>query len=258
MLRFFLIGLCWLTSLFALQAKQIPEPTGQLVSDFIQLLEAGSRNQLETKLVAYNDSTSIQIAVVIEQGLEGDDIFDYSFRLAEKWGIGQKETSNGVLMYIAFDDRKIWIQTGSGSEGFLPDAMAKRIIENIIVPAFRQQTYFEGIDRATDVIMELGSGEYSAEDIVGEQELDTEAIYVMGFLFLVILLIIFIGVIYCKRTGKCKESGGGGYYDGGRYSSRSGWGGFSSGGSSFGGGGGGGFGGFGGGGFSGGGAGGGW
>jgi uncharacterized protein len=201
--------------------------------------------------------------VVIEKSLEGEEIFDYSYRLAQKWGIGQKETSNGILMFIAFDDREIRIQTGSGSEGFLPDGIAKRLIENIIVPSFRSEQYYEGIDKATSVIMQLGSGEYTADQLYGDSnEVGAQAIYFLLILFLIIIVIIVIAVRYCKKTGNCGENGGG-YHDGGRYSSRGGFGGFggfggsSSGGSGFGGGGGG-FGGFGGGGFSGGGAGGGW
>ena len=254
------IILLLIAGVFQLSAKILPEAENRLVYDYAGLLENWQLNSLESKLVAYNDSTSTQIAVVIDNSLEGEEIFDYSFRLAEKWGIGQQGTSNGILMYLAMDDREIFIQTGSGAEGFLPDALAKRIIENIIAPNFRNGQYYEGLDRATSTIMQLGSGEYTAQNFMAnEGEFDAMAGIILFAVFFIIFIIIVLAVRYCRKTGNCGDSGGG-YHDGGRYSSGGGFfggGGWSSGGgSSFGGGGG--FGGFGGGGFSGGGAGGGW
>ena len=205
---------------------------------------------LEGKLVAYNDSTSTQIAIVIEKSLEGDDIFDYSVRLAQEWGIGREGKDNGVLIYVAQDDRKVRIQTGYGMEGFLTDAMSKRIIENVIVPNFREARYYQGLDRATDLIIQLGSGEYSADG------LEPENIPIGLIVFLIIMIIVIIIVL-------SNMGGGGGYYRGGRYDTNrgGGWIIFGPGSGSSGGGwsgGGGGFGGFGGGSFGGGGAGGSW
>ena len=174
---------------FGIEAKNLPDPTGKLVSDYIQLLSSSEIQTLERKLVAYNDSTSTQIAVVIESSLEGDDIFEYSFRVAEKWGIGRSGKDNGILLYIAFNDRKLYIQTGSGTEGFLPDALAKRIIENTIIPAFRNQQYFTGLDKATNIIMQLGSGEYVSEGKQSAFSQDSDKI--AGGIVLFIFFIIF-------------------------------------------------------------------
>lgn len=252
-------------------AKELPQPTGKLVSDFIGLLDAGEIQQLENKLVAYNDSTSTQIAVVIEQSTEGEEIFDYTYRLATKWGIGQSDKDNGILIYVAFEDKQVFIQTGSGTEGFLPDAMAKRIIENIIVPNFREQQYYQAMDEASSAIMSLGSGEFTGLGI-GQNSDPGPGLVVAFVIFFAILIIIIIALFRCVKRGDCGEETGGGYTDRGKYKTtrRGGWGlgglggfgGFGGGGfggsSSGGFGGGGGFGGFGGGGFSGGGAGGGW
>lgn len=237
-------------------AKEVPPPPNppRLVNDYVGILSSIEVSMLERKLVAYDDSTSTQIAIVIEQSLDGDDIFDYSYRLAESWGIGRQGKNNGILIYIAMSDRKLYIQTGYGAEGFLPDALAKRIVDQVIVPSFRQQTYFQGLNRATDIIIKLGSGEYSNEDMGGDGEVPFVVILVFIILFIVIIILI------------SKGGGGGGYHRGGRYDSGGGWlifgpgsgSGWSGGGSSGGGFGGGGFGGFGGGGFGGGGAGGSW
>ncbi len=237
-------------------AKEIPPRSNTIVTDYIRLLQPAERNALERKLVAYDDSTSTQIAIVIDRSLEGEEIFDYSYRLAEAWGIGGAEDNNGVLIYIAFEDRKLYIQTGYGVEGFLTDAMANRIIERVITPAFRQQSYYQGLDQATNIIMQLGSGEYYND---GESE--------NGFPPLAIIIILLVIIIIISSLFNDKGGDGGGYYRGGRYDSGrkggGGWiylpggGGWTSGGGG-GGFGGGGFGGFGGGGFGGGGAGGSW
>ncbi len=237
----------------SVQAKDIPPRSNTIVTDYIRLLSPSERNALERKLVAYDDSTSTQIAVVIDRSLEGEDIFDYSYRLAEAWGIGGGPEDNGILIYIAIQDRKLFIHTGYGAEGFLPDAMVNRIIETVIKPAFRQERYYQGLDEATNIIMQLGSGEYYND---GESD---------GFPPLAIVIILIVIVIILSSLFGDKGDGGG-YYRGGRYDSggrRGGWtyipgGGWSSGGGSGGFGGGGGFGGFGGGSFGGGGAGGSW
>ncbi len=239
-------------------AKQVPPPPNppRLVNDYVGILSSSEAEALEHKLVAYDDSTSTQIAIVIEQSLDGDDIFDYSYRLAESWGIGRKGKNNGILLYIAMDDRKLYIQTGYGTEGFLPDAMARRIIDQVIVPGFRRQAYYQSLDRATDVIIQLGSGEYSNDEVNN----GFDDISVMTILILVIIFIVIILIISKGGGG----GGGGGYRRSGRYDSNGGWIIFGPGGNwggsgwSGGGGGGGGFGGFGGGSFGGGGAGGGW
>lgn len=236
---------------FSKEPPPAPNPP-RLVNDFTGILSSNQVAALERKLVAYDDSTSTQIAVVIENSIEGDDMFEYSFRLAEKWGIGRQGKNNGILIFIAFKDRKLRIQTGYGAEGFLPDAMARRIIDQVIAPSFRKQDYYSGLNEATDIIMKLGSGEYQNDDVYR----DDFPFEVLIFLIIFIIIVIIIS-----------KGGGGGYYGGGRYNSdRGGWiiigpGGGGRGhwdGGGGGGFGGGGFGGFGGGGFGGGGAGGGW
>ncbi|MEM8523251.1 MAG: TPM domain-containing protein [Bacteroidota bacterium] len=249
--------------LFVLQVvvaqKAIPSKPFQLVNDYARVLQSSEKRALERKLVAYNDSTSTQIAVVIDNSLQGEDIFDYSYRLAEKWGIGQGEKNNGVLIYIAFSDRKLRIQTGYGAEGFLPDVLAQQIVDGIITPAFKQQQYYNGLDRATDVIIKLAQGEYTADDIRSNSG-DS------GFPIIIIFLIIFL-IFYIASRGGGNDDDDGGYYRGGRYERRRRGGGWvimpGSGSWDIGGGGGwtgggGGFGGFGGGSFGGGGAGGSW
>lgn len=254
----------------SLSAKQIPAQTNRLVNDYVNLLSAGEQQQLERKLVAYDDSTSTQIAIVVERSLEGEDIFDYSYRLAEAWGIGRDGKDNGILIYIALEDRKLYIQTGYGTEGFLTDAMASRIIDQIITPAFRRAAYYQGLDEATTIIMQLGSGEY--ENL--ERQKSDSGLEALFILFLIILVVIVLANILNRGDDWDDWDDDGGYHGRGKYDydqygrprrrrGRSGgWiflpGGGGSSGGGWTGGGGGGFGGFGGGGFGGGGAGGSW
>lgn len=236
-----------------LTQSNLPEPSSppRLVNDFAQLLSDNERSELEKKLVAYNDSTSTQIAIVMIQSLEGNEIADYTFRLAEKWGVGNKEKDNGIMILVSKQDRKVFIATGYGVEAALPDAIAKRIVSNVIIPDFRNGNFYSGLNRATDEIIARLSGQFKEEGF-------TKKISGFPFKWLVILAIVFIILIVISRGGGPR---------GGRTLTHGGpifWGGFSGGfsrgfGGGFGGGrGGGGFGGFGGGSFGGGGAGGSW
>jgi uncharacterized protein len=262
LMKFHILKAFWLAfSIFigvVIYAKDVPPRPATAVADFKGILSGDEKATLETKLKNFNDTSSMALVVVIDGSTEGEDIFEYSYKIAKTWGIGNQEKDNGVLLYIAFDDRKMFIQVGSGMEGVVPDAMAKRIVENVITPAFREGQYYSGIDKAVDVMMQLVSGEYTADNPIGEKKLMMTGIFIFLAL-LIFFVIISIAIYRCKKRGDCND--GGGYYGGGTYNTGGGWflggGGLGSG-SSGGGFGGGSFGGFGGGGFSGGGAGGGW
>ena len=92
---------------------------------------------LESKLITFDDSTSIQLSVVIIETTGDRDISDYAVVLGRAWGIGNKEFNNGILLLVAKNDRKIWIATGYGLEGALPDITTKSIIDNEITPNFK-------------------------------------------------------------------------------------------------------------------------
>ena len=238
------IALAMLVSLGSF-ALEVPPTPNRLVNDYAGVLGNSNVNRLETKLRNYMDTTSTQIAVVVIPSLEGDDLFDYSQRLAEKWGIGGGENDNGVLLLISIKDRAIRIHTGYGTEGAIPDAIAKRIIENEVKPPFQQGDYFSGINAATDAMILALAGEYKGTP---QKKGRGPASFIP---FVIILIIFIIGSWRRRYTGY--SSRGRGYYG---TPWIGGFGGASSSGGSFGGGGG--FGGFGGGGFGGGGASGGW
>ena len=244
-------------------AQQFPEKSNTLVTDYTSTLSADQKQSLENKLVAFSDSSSTQIAVVIIKSVGDYDIAEYATALGRKWGIGQKGKNNGILMLIALGDRKVTIQTGYGAEGAVPDITANSIIDNDIKPNFKQGDYYAGIDAATTSLIKFMRGEYKAPQNVQQKSNGGG-----GSIFIVIIIVIVV-IILIRRGG-----GGGGNQVIGRRGGASpfwwflagnalgggngggGWGGSSGGG--FGGGGGSGFGGFGGGSFGGGGASGSW
>ncbi|WP_179351692.1 TPM domain-containing protein [Winogradskyella vidalii] len=263
--------LLFATPLLGFSQYDIPEkPKNQtsVYDDDIQLLSPVEKNNLEQKLIRYSDSTSTQIVVAIISSTNGEYINYLGAQWGEAWGIGQADKDNGIFILLARDDRKINISTGQGTEHLLTDAMSKRIINNDIIPYFKRNDYYGGLNRATDAIFEVMTGEYKSSGQTASDEFPAGVI-----LFLAIIFIIFVIAISKSRGGgsggnRGNRSGTGGLLEAiilsnmgrGSYSkgSSGGFGGFggSSGGGSFGGGGFGG--GFGGGSFGGGGASGGW
>ncbi len=158
----FLILLLSLSSFFGYSQK-FPAKPNHLVNDYTNTLNAEQIASLENKLVVFNDSTSIQIAVVLISTLDGYDINDYGYQLGRAWGIGGKEKNTGILVLASLGDRKVTIQTGYGMEGVLPDAITKRIIENEIKPNFKAGDYYGGMDAATNAIISYTKGEYKSD-----------------------------------------------------------------------------------------------
>ena len=248
----FIIAVFSFTSAVAQNVIEKPNPP-VLVTDLAGVLSPEQKQALENKLVAIDDASSNQIAVVILPTLDGNPIEEYATKLFRTWGIGNKKTNNGILLLIAIQDKKIRIEVGYGLEGAIPDITANSIIDNDIKPAFRQQAYYEGIDKATDDIAKAAVGEYKEARPKKTRSKSKGS----GGLFLIILIII-LAVLRNGRGGG-SNIGGGGFSDiatGMLLGSLLGGGG-RGGGSGFGGGGGG-FGGFGGGSSGGGGASGGW
>jgi uncharacterized protein len=228
----------------AKEPPPVPNPA-RLVNDYAGALTARERQALEDKLVAFDDSTSNQIAIVIENSLEGDDISDYAWRLAEKWGIHARGRHNGILIYLAIKERKISFQVGYDLEPAVPDLATIRIRKELIAPNFQKDPpqYYTGLDLATTEIMKLASGEVKEPR---KRDEDTPHIGLSGIIIFIIFIIILMS-IFRGRGGR--GGGWGGFMGGTGPFFGGGWGGGGFGGGGRGGGfGGGGFGGFGGGG----------
>jgi uncharacterized protein len=179
-----------LLSTKGLLAQNLPDPQrpARLVNDFAGVLNRMEVNQLESMLVAYNDSTSTQITIVTIQSLDGFEIADYANRLYEKWGIGQKGTNNGLLILVAVNDREVRMEVGYGLEERITDALARRIIEQDILPQFRSGNYAGGLAAASKRIMQLLSGAFTADERI--ESTGGKA----GILLILLLLVIIIAV----------------------------------------------------------------
>ena len=214
----------------------------KLVTDMAGVLSPAQVASLEKKLVAIDDSSSNQIAVVIIPTLDGYPIEEYAIKLFREWGIGSKKSRNGVLLLVAVNDKKVRIEVGYGLEGAIPDITANNIITNDIKPAYKVRDYSQGIDKATDDIAKAAVGEYKMARVKKSKD--------KGGNLLLLLIIVF--VIIAMVGGKGGSGGssirGGGFSDiatgmllgsllgGGRGNGGSDWGGGDSGFGGFGGG----------------------
>lgn len=161
----FLVILFSVLSISFLQAQNVlPKPNPvKLVTDMAGVLSAEQQSILENKLVALDDSSSNQIAVVLVKSLDGYPIEDYATKLFREWGIGNKKTNNGVLILASIDERKIRIEVGYGLEGAIPDITTASIIRNDIVPSFKTGEYYHGLDLATSSLSKAAVGEYKVQ-----------------------------------------------------------------------------------------------
>lgn len=188
---------------FGALAQDIPPRPNPpvLVNDLVGLLDPGQRQALENKLDVFDDSTSVQIAVVIISSTSDYDPVDYAVKLGRTWGVGNKQFNNGVVFLVAKDDHKVFIAPGYGLEGALPDITCKSIIDNFILPPFKEGNFYAGIDSGVNNIMLASKGEYKAP--AGYHKQSSAGGWTVFFLiFFIILMIIII-----RRGG----GGGGGY-----------------------------------------------
>lgn len=247
LIALFLTVLC--TGAFA---QDYPAKPNTLVNDYMGTLSESQKQQLESKLVAFDDSTSTQIAIAIVKSVGEYDINEYALGLGRSWGVGGAKNSNGVMIVVALGDRKIAMQTGYGVEGVLPDIITKRIIENEIKPAFKAGDYYVGLDAGTTAIIKYTKGEYKNDNPrAAKKGGGSGGILVIIIIVVVIIIIIRKGgggdggqVIGGRGVGEALfwgallgsgRSSGGGWGGGGGSSGGGGFGGF--GGGSFGGGG---------------------
>tara|TARA_R100001369_G_scaffold20535_2_gene37683 strand:- start:589 stop:1356 length:768 start_codon:yes stop_codon:yes gene_type:complete len=181
-----------------------PKDSNQkFVYDYTNLLSKEDNSTLNLKLKRYADTTSTQIVVAIINSTEGEYINYLGAQWGEKWGIGQADNDNGILILLAKDDRKIGISTGKGTEHLLTDALSKRIISRDIIPYFKRNDYFGGITNGVNSIFMVMSGEYKST-----QQSNSSGFPIEIFIFLFIIVVLFIIAISKSRGGKGGGNGG--------------------------------------------------
>ncbi len=202
LLLLFLFGflLFGIQPVFAQKIEPRPQPP-MAVNDFGNMLAPFQRQALEEKLRNYNDSTSSAIVIVTVPDLQGYDIAEVSLKYLRDWGIGVKGKNNGVLILVSKADHKARIETGYGMEGVLPDILAKQIIDERMIPFFKNNDYYAGFDNAVDAIIQAAAGEYKADpkaQKTGKPSIGT-----------IILLAVIFFIIIALFSGR---GGGGGSY----------------------------------------------
>ena len=177
------------------------------VYDYINLLSSSEKTSLEQKLIRYSDSTSTQIVVAIINSTEGENINYLGAQWGEAWGIGQEGKDNGVLVLLAKGDRRVAINTGYGVEGSLTDAMTRRIIETVIIPEFKNEDYYAGLDKGADAMFQVLTGEFKED----RKKSEDKGFPLSKFLpFIIFFIILIILSNRNKRGGGGKNNGRGG------------------------------------------------
>ena len=222
-------------SVFAKIEVDLPS-TSSYLNDFAGVVNTQDQEIINTLAQELDSKTTAQISVVSVNTTKPETIEQYAVRLFKKWGIGQKGKDNGVLFLIASADHKVRIEVGYGLEGVLTDAICSRIINEIVVPKFKQGEMSKGVLEGTQAIVSLVAKEYGAAitgqeaDVYNRLHQDTSGVWVIIFVF--ILIFVFYTFSF-KRPGVGwygYYGGSGGGFGGGSGSS-GGFGGFGGGGS---------------------------
>ena len=205
----FIYSIVFLNSSFLFAQFTIPEkPSFQTsVYDYAKVLSATEKSQLEEKLVRYSDSTSTQIVVITIESLKGEDIGILTPKWGQTWGIGGTEKNdNGVIILLAKAERKIWISAGYGLEDRLSAGVGGEITRNIIIPAFKAGSYYNGLDKGTDAIFDVFKGKYKGE----RKKAKKESNFPILPLIIIVAIILFIISKSKNNGGNSGSSGGGG------------------------------------------------
>lgn len=173
-------------------APEFPELTGRVV-DNANLMTAAQRQSLSQALASAEQNTSNQVVVVTLADLQGYEIADYGYQLGRHWGIGSKESDNGVLLIVAPNDRKVRIEVGYGLEGVLTDALSSVIIQQEILPAFRQGQFYGGIQAGVTAIQAAIKGEYQGERQPRDKPSGLKALLILIGMVVVTFLLSFGG-----------------------------------------------------------------
>jgi uncharacterized protein len=231
-------------------ASQTPPAPAHYFNDYAGLVSAGDASRLDDKLRQFEQQTSSQIVVAIFPELPSPSLEDFTVTAAQAWRVGQKKLDNGAVLFVFVKDHKLRIEVGYGLEGALPDLLAKRIIDQEIVPAFRAGDPARGLTAGIDAMIAATRGEYKAMTPRVRKSIGLGPLLVLALIAILFLILAsraakhgaFIlptgyGRTYGGRGSNWGGFGGGGGWGGGGFGGGGGGGGFGGGGGSFGGGG---------------------
>lgn len=174
------------------QSRTIPAFKGY-INDYANMISTPTEVRLERALQSFELTDSTQIAILTVDSLEGDPLEDFSIRVAEKWGIGQKGKDNGVLLLVAKTEHQARLEVGYGLEGVLTDLLAGRIIDTIITPRFKAGRFDEGFEAGVVAVVKATRGEFKAAPSSTHRGRRGEPSPLVSYLFLGGLFIAFLG-----------------------------------------------------------------
>src|SRR6266446_1587880 len=148
-----------LAGLASARAEVAVPPLKARVTDLTGTLSGTQQQDLERRLREFESRKGSQIAVLMLPSTEPETIEEYSIRVAEAWKIGRARVDDGVILVVAKNDRKLRVEVGRGLEGAIPDAVAKRVVSDVIAPHFRTGDFYGGVTAGTDALMKLIEGE---------------------------------------------------------------------------------------------------
>ena len=246
-LRSLVVGIYVLLVSHSFAAEVIPPKPDRYFNDYAGVVSKEAANRFNEQLAQFERETSDQVVVAVFPKMQSEsDIADYTQRVAQAWGVGQKDRRNGAVLFVFVQDRKMFIQVGYGLEGALPDATAFDITERHIKPLFRAGNYEAGLATGIDLICKAIRGEYKGSGkTVAERQSGGGFSGVLPFIIFIIVLIVISRVIRklggygysSRRGGPVFIPSGGGWSSGSGSGGGGGFSGFSGGGGSFGGGG---------------------
>jgi uncharacterized protein len=211
-MRYFLPLICF-CYWSAAAAEIMPPPPKQHFNDYAGVVSPGTAQQLNRELEDFERQTSSQIIVAVFPKMQSDSsIEDYTVRIAQSWKVGQKGKDNGAVLFVFINDRKMFIQTGYGLEGALPDATAKTIIENEIKPRFRAGDYNAGLTAGARAMMAAVRGEYKGTgQTVAERGAEGHGGGIAALFFLFFFFLIVASMLRRNRRQRSRYFGWGGY-----------------------------------------------
>jgi len=231
--RFFSAALLLCLSFSSLATPEFPPLRGRVV-DTAGLLNASTEQQISQQLADHEQQTTNQIVVATLPHLQGYSIEEFGYQLGRHWGIGQKNTNNGVVLLVAKKERKIRIEVGYGLEGALTDALASNIIQTIIRPQFKKGNFNQGLSKGVTAIITAIRGEYKANKF---KESSGKYYWIIIIIFLLFWKASKVFLPIPNRNSSLNSYGNRGSGLFGRSGGSSSGGGFSGGGGGFGGGG---------------------
>lgn len=185
-------------------AAEVPVPPLRArVTDLAGTLSEAERRDLESRLAAFEERRGTQIAVLLVPTTKPEEIEQYSIRVAEAWKIGRKGVDDGLIVIVAKDDRRVRIEVGYGLEGAIPDSVAKRVIEEKIVPRFRAGDFYGGLRDGLEALMRLAGGEKLPPPVAapGHEERSASLFGILPFALAFAVLAGFVLRLLLGRLG---------------------------------------------------------